>query len=60
MDNLMDLINSVISLSHAKEIMNEVKTMLANNLAAKIEGGDCSMEDHEKLTMVIFELLASE
>jgi hypothetical protein len=57
MDNLMNLVNSVNSLSHAREILNEVKTMLANNLAAKIGGGDITIDDHAAIVDTMFELL---
>lgn len=56
--DILTMINSVTTITEARDVLNEVKTMLANNLAAKIAGGDeLTMEDHTALTTLFFELL---
>jgi hypothetical protein len=44
----------------AKEILLEVRTMLANNLAAHAHGRDASPRDHEFLTNKYFGQLADK
>jgi hypothetical protein len=60
MDNLMNQINAVKTVDAAKEILLEVRTMLANNLAAHAHGRDASPRDHEFLTNKYFGQLADK